>query len=53
MAEVWISNGTGEVVINDVPIIEYFPKQEDRFVWKFITEHCHRNKIIIVRFLLS
>ena len=32
MAEVWISNGNGDIVINDIPIIEYFPKQEDRFV---------------------
>ncbi|XP_046849558.1 28S ribosomal protein S9, mitochondrial-like isoform X2 [Xenia sp. Carnegie-2017] len=42
MAEVWISNGTGEVVINDVPIIEYFPKQEDRNqVWHpFIALRC-------------
>jgi ribosomal protein S9 len=30
MAEVWISNGSGEIVINDIPIIEYFRKQEDR-----------------------
>ncbi|XP_028409839.1 28S ribosomal protein S9, mitochondrial-like [Dendronephthya gigantea] len=30
MAEVWISSGTGEIVVNDTPLIEYFCKQEDR-----------------------
>ena len=42
MAEVWISNGSGEIVINDIPIIEYFRKQEDRNqVWyPLITLDC-------------
>ena len=35
MAEVWISNGNGEIVINDIPLIEYFRKQEDRFVFRY------------------
>jgi ribosomal protein S9 len=31
MAEVWISNGNGQIAINDIPIVEYFRKQEDRY----------------------
>ncbi|CAB3978590.1 28S ribosomal S9, mitochondrial [Paramuricea clavata] len=42
MAEVWISNGNGQIAINDIPIVEYFRKQEDRNqVWyPLITLNC-------------
>ena len=30
MAEAWVSNGTGKIIINDTPLIEYFDKLEDR-----------------------
>lgn len=40
MAEVWISNGNGEIVVNDVPFIEYFCKQEDRCVKNSLAREC-------------
>lgn len=38
MAEVWVSSGNGQIVINDIPLIEYFRKQEDRFVNQLLTK---------------